>query len=52
MATTLPRDKQIAIIGALAEGASLRAVTRMTGIHRTTVNESGRARGPRLRSPA
>ncbi len=37
MANVLPKDKQIAIIAALAEGSSLRAVTRITGIHRTTI---------------
>jgi len=37
MANVLNKDKQIAIIAALAEGSSLRALTRMTGIHRTTI---------------
>ena len=37
MANVLPKDKQIQIISALAEGSSLRALTRMTGIHRTTI---------------
>jgi len=37
MANRLPREKQIAIISALAEGSSLRAITRMTGIHRSTI---------------
>jgi transposase len=37
MANVLPKDKQIAINAALSEGSSLRAVTRMTGIHRTTI---------------
>src|SRR5438876_5315594 len=37
MANVLPRDKQVAVISALAEGASLRAITRMTGIHRSTI---------------
>ena len=37
MANVLPKDKEIAIIAALAEGSSLRAVTRITGIHRTTI---------------
>lgn len=32
----LPRDKQVAIISALAEGCSLRAVERMVGVHRDT----------------
>jgi IS1 family transposase len=37
MANVLPKDKQIAIIAALSEGSSLRALTRVTGIHRTTI---------------
>lgn len=41
MANVLPKDKQIQIISALAEGSSLRAVTRMTGVHRTTVMNLG-----------
>lgn len=31
------RDKQIAIIGASAEGSSIRSIERMTGIHRDTI---------------
>src|SRR5947207_3215147 len=37
MANVLPKDKQIAIIAGLAKGSSLRALTRITGIHRTTI---------------
>src|SRR5216684_4584755 len=37
MANVLPKEKQVAVISALAEGASLRALTRMTGIHRSTI---------------
>lgn len=37
MANVLNKDKQIAVIAALAEGSSLRALTRMTGIHRSTI---------------
>ncbi len=37
MANVLPKDKQIQVIAALAEGSSLRALTRMTGIHRSTI---------------
>src|ERR1044072_979682 len=37
MANVLPKDKQIAVIAALAEGSSLRSLTRVTGIHRTTI---------------
>jgi transposase-like protein len=41
MANVLPKDKQITIISALAEGSSMRAITRMTGIHRDTVCRLG-----------
>ena len=37
MANVLPKEKQVAVIAALAEGSSLRALTRMTGIHRSTI---------------
>jgi IS1 family transposase len=37
MANVLPRDKQIQILHLLVEGASLRSIARLTGIHRTTV---------------
>ena len=33
----LPRDKQIQVISALTEGCSIRAVERMTGVHRDTI---------------
>lgn len=33
----LPFDKQVAIIAALAEGCSIRAVERLTGVHRDTI---------------
>jgi len=33
----LPREKQIQIISALTEGCSIRAVERMTGVHRDTI---------------
>ena len=38
MANVLPKDKQIQIIAGLAEGSSLRALTRVTGVHRTTIS--------------
>jgi IS1 family transposase len=38
MANTLPKDRQIAVISALCEGASMRALARMTDIHRDTIN--------------
>lgn len=37
MANVLSKDKQIQIISGLAEGSSLRALTRITGVHRTTI---------------
>jgi IS1 family transposase len=37
MANVLSKDKQMAVISGLAEGSSLRALTRMTGVHRTTI---------------
>lgn len=41
MANILSKDKQIAIIGALAEGSSIRAIERMTGVHRDTIMRLG-----------
>jgi len=41
MANVLNTDKQIAVIGALAEGNSIRAIERMTGIHRDTIMRLG-----------
>src|ERR1700736_5936802 len=38
---TISRDKQIQIIAALTEGMSIRAVERITGIHRDTVMRFG-----------
>jgi transposase-like protein len=37
----LSRDKQIDIIAALSEGMSIRAVERLTGIHRDTIMRLG-----------
>ena len=37
MANVLNTDKQIAVIGALAEGSSIRSIERITGIHRDTI---------------
>ena len=37
MANVLTKDKQIAIVSALAEGASMRPLARMTDIHRDTI---------------
>jgi IS1 family transposase len=41
MANILPIDKKIQVIAALAEGASIRSIERMTGIHRDTVMRLG-----------
>lgn len=41
MANILNTDKQIAIIGALTEGYSIRSVERMTGVHRDTIMRLG-----------
>ena len=41
MANVLSTDKKIAIIGALAEGSSIRSIERMTGVHRDTIMRLG-----------
>jgi IS1 family transposase len=41
MANILKREKQVAVISALAEGASIRSIERITGIHRDTVMRLG-----------
>jgi IS1 family transposase len=41
MANVLPKNKQIAVIGALAEGFSIRSIERLTGIHRDTIMRLG-----------
>lgn len=41
MANVLNTDKQIAVIGALAEGSSIRSIERITGVHRDTVMRLG-----------
>jgi IS1 family transposase len=41
MANTLNTDKKIAIIGALAEGSSIRSIERITGVHRDTIMRLG-----------
>lgn len=41
MANKLPKDKQIAVISALAEGCSIRAIARITGIHQDTICRLG-----------
>src|SRR6266404_2850279 len=37
MPNVLSKDKQITIISALAEGSSMHAISRMTGVHRDTI---------------
>ena len=41
MANVLNTDRQIAVIAALAEGSSIRAIERMTGVHRDTIMRLG-----------
>jgi len=41
MANVLPKDAQIQVIAALAEGSSIRAIERMTGVHRDTIMRLG-----------
>lgn len=37
MANVLPREKQLAVLHHLIEGNTLRSTTRLTGVHRTTI---------------
>src|SRR5437879_663957 len=41
MANILSKEKQIAIIGALAEGTSIRSIERLTGVHRDSIMRLG-----------
>jgi len=41
MANVLDREKQVAIISALAEGSSIRSIERITGVHRDTIMRLG-----------
>jgi IS1 family transposase len=41
MANILDKDKQIAVISALAEASSIRSIERITGVHRDTVMRLG-----------
>jgi IS1 family transposase len=41
MANVLPIDKQIAVIGSLTEGSSIRSIERITGVHRDTIMRLG-----------
>lgn len=41
MANVLDREKQVAVISALAEGSSIRSIERITGVHRDTIMRLG-----------
>ena len=41
MGITIPRSKQLAVLGALTEGCSIRSTERMLGIHRDTIMRLG-----------
>ena len=41
MANKLPKEKQIAVIHALAEGVSIRSIERITGVNRNTIMSLG-----------
>ena len=41
MANVLSTDKKIAVVGALAEGSSIRSIERITGVHRDTIMRLG-----------
>ena len=41
MAYVLAKEKQVAVVAALAEGSSIRSIERMTGINRNTIMNLG-----------
>src|SRR3989304_132846 len=41
MANILKREKQICIVGSLAEGSSIRSIERLTDVHRDTIMRLG-----------
>jgi len=41
MANILAKEKQIAVVGALAEGSSIRSIERMTGVNQNTIMSLG-----------
>jgi IS1 family transposase len=49
VANHLPFDEQLAVLNMLVEGSSLRSVTRLTGVHRTTAMKLMVRAGTRLR---
>jgi IS1 family transposase len=49
VANVLPFDEQLTVLNMLVEGTSLRSVTRLTGVHRTTAMKLMVRAGTRLR---
>jgi len=49
MANVLAKDKQIAVVAALAEGSSIRSIERITGARRDTITRVGAKVGQELR---
>jgi hypothetical protein len=49
MANVLSKDKQILVISALAEGSSIRAIERISGVHRDTIMRLGVKVGQSMR---
>src|SRR5450755_3877557 len=41
MSNILSKEKQVSVIGALAEGNSIRSIERLSGIHRDTIMRLG-----------
>ncbi len=41
MANILPKEKQVVVVSALAEGSSIRSIERMTGVNRNTIMNLG-----------
>src|SRR5215467_1008377 len=41
MANNLPTEKKVLIVSQLAEGSSIRAIERITGVHRDTIMRLG-----------
>ena len=52
MANILPREKQVAVIGALAEGSGICQIERMMGINRNTIMNLGVRVAPILSAEA
>jgi hypothetical protein len=45
MANNLPTEKKIAVVSMLAEGSSIRAIERVTGVNQNTIMSLGRRVG-------